>query len=66
MSANVKEIKVCPICHKKYSGYPALSREDNKTPICSDCGVRQALSAIGIDHDQIEALIMRGHEKNLL
>ena len=35
--------KVCPKCHKKYTDYPALSRRDNKTYICPDCGVREAL-----------------------
>lgn len=34
---------VCPICGNKYEGYPAISREDNKTPICPDCGVKEAL-----------------------
>lgn len=35
----------CPKCSKKYYGYPALSREDNKTEICSECGVLEALRA---------------------
>ena len=35
--------KICPTCGEKYSGYPALSRRDNKTHICSDCGVKEAL-----------------------
>ena len=34
---------VCPICGNKYEGYPAISRKDNKTPICPDCGVKEAL-----------------------
>lgn len=34
----------CPKCGKKYYGYPALSREDNKTEICSECGIREALA----------------------
>lgn len=36
---------VCPICGNKYEGYPAISRKDNKTPICPDCGVREALTS---------------------
>ena len=35
--------RICPACGKEYTGYPALSRKDNKTEICSDCGVREAL-----------------------
>ncbi|MBQ6482559.1 MAG: hypothetical protein IJI45_15730 [Anaerolineaceae bacterium] len=41
----------CPICGQEYSSPPAVSRIDNKTPICPSCGVRQALSAAGIDED---------------
>lgn len=35
--------KICPKCHKQYSGYPAISRRDNKTEICSGCGQIEAL-----------------------
>ena len=34
----------CPRCKRMYRGYPALSRRDNETEICSDCGVAEALS----------------------
>jgi hypothetical protein len=37
-----RALKTCPRCHKEYIGYPALSRVDNKTPICSDCGREEA------------------------
>lgn len=36
--------KVCPICKQVYTGYPAISRKDNKTEICSSCGVAEALN----------------------
>lgn len=36
----------CPICKKKIIGYPAISRKDNKTKICSECGVKEALEAL--------------------
>ena len=35
--------KKCLKCNQYYSGYPAISRRDNKTEICSDCGTREAL-----------------------
>lgn len=35
--------KICPVCGNKYNGYPAISRKDNKTEICPDCGVAEAL-----------------------
>ena len=36
-------IRNCPICHRDYKDYPALSRRDNKTEICPECGVLEAL-----------------------
>lgn len=35
--------KWCHKCKKVYKGYGALSRRDNKTEICSECGVVEAL-----------------------
>lgn len=40
----VQSARKCPKCGKKYYDYPALSREDNKTEICSECGIREALA----------------------
>jgi hypothetical protein len=34
--------KICPRCDKQYTGYPALSRRDNNTDICSSCGTEEA------------------------
>ena len=34
---------VCSICNLDYIGYPAISRKDNKTKICSNCGTKEAL-----------------------
>lgn len=36
--------KTCPTCSKPLKGYPAISRKDNKTEICSECGVAEALA----------------------
>ncbi len=42
---NEKEkVKKCPKCGKEYTGYPAISRTDNKTEICSECGTAEALA----------------------
>lgn len=63
----IQKESVCPICEQKYSGYPALSRKDGKTQICSDCGIREALEAIGYDTNKIEESIAKVHrlqEKN--
>lgn len=37
---------VCPKCRKPYTGCPALSRVDNQTDICPDCGMREAIKSI--------------------
>ena len=34
---------ICPKCKRKTSGFPALSRDDNRTSICSDCGTVEAM-----------------------
>ena len=36
-------MNTCPRCGKDYDGYPALSRVDNDTYICSACGTTEAL-----------------------
>lgn len=40
---SMKEEKTCPVCGKKYSDYPALSRRDNFTKICPQCGINEAM-----------------------
>lgn len=35
--------KKCPKCGKTYTEYPALSRRDNKTYICPQCGTDEAM-----------------------
>lgn len=37
--------RVCPLCRKEYDGVPALSRTDNETLICPECGTREAIDA---------------------
>jgi len=53
----------CPKCHKEYQGCPSLSREDNETLICPDCGTREALQSIGINPDEIEKIVEIINEK---
>ena len=52
--------RVCPHCGQTYHEPPALSRKDNETLICPDCGVREALESIavtGIEAEQIVDVI---------
>ena len=57
----IKISQKCPKCGIEYQGYPALSRKDNKTPICPDCGTREALETIGIDKKEQEQIIKEVH-----
>jgi len=40
---NMKDEKKCPTCGSDDMKYPALSRRDNETKICSKCGTAEAL-----------------------
>ena len=51
------ETFVCPLCHKTTSDFPALSRVDNKTAICSDCGTTEALDDFFGDQDFVNVII---------
>ena len=48
---------ICPLCGKEYSDVPALSRTDNKTPICPVCGTRQALDTAGVATEKQDEII---------
>lgn len=43
LEKQVSNPRICPKCGNQIIGYPALSREDNKTEICSNCGTKEAL-----------------------
>lgn len=61
MKDNEARTAVCPLCGRTYHGYPALSRTDNETPICPDCGTRQALEAIGVEPEEQEQILETIH-----
>ena len=48
---------VCPLCGRTYTERPAISRADNETPICPDCGTREALATLGISSEEQEKII---------
>ena len=52
---------VCPKCGQTYSEHPALSRQDNKTLICPDCGTREALATLGIEAKEQESILETIH-----
>ena len=53
METRATEFKICPKCGKNYKAPSAISRVDNKTPICPTCGTREALEGLGIKSDEI-------------
>ena len=49
--------RICPVCGREYHEPPALSRLDNSTLICPDCGVRVALGSIGVGETEQEEIL---------
>ena len=56
-------LPVCPICQKAYSRHPALSRADGETMICPDCGLREAMDAVGFKKELQEEVIAETKKK---
>jgi hypothetical protein len=61
MKNDVREIRVFPLCGQTYGEAPALSRTDNETLICPDCGTRQALESIGVSAEEQEKILVIIH-----
>ena len=61
MKENITRTAICPRCGKEYTGRPALSRADNQTPLCPDCGTREALESIGVDGAEQDKILMAIH-----
>ena len=61
MKETMSRAAVCPRCGKVYTDRPAISRVDDKTPICPDCGTREALESIGIDTVEQDKILRAIH-----
>lgn len=57
MKNNVAQLSICPRCGRLYYGTPALSRGDNQTFVCPDCGTREALESIGVNKAEQEKIL---------
>lgn len=57
MTDNLVQLRTCPRCGGVYSGHGAVSRADNLTIICPDCGTREALESIGVDETEQEKIL---------
>lgn len=56
--------RICPICGRTYTERPALSRTDNVTLICPDCGTKQALESIGVSPEEQDEIIRIIHNSS--
>lgn len=45
-------MKICPRCGREFERLLALSRKDNKTMICDQCGTEEALEAFASGRKQ--------------
>ena len=52
-------MKICPKCGRKFERLLAVSRMDNKTMICDNCGTMEAL-------DSVQHGILTPHERTRL
>lgn len=64
MKNNVTRLSICPRCGKPFTEPPALSRLDNETLICPDCGTREALESIGVDKAEQDQIIETIHRSS--
>ena len=60
---NMIRLSVCPRCGRSFGEPPALSRLDNETLICPDCGTREALDSIGVKPDEQEQILAAIHRR---
>ena len=63
MKESIRQPRICPLCGQTYTDAPALSRTDNETLICPDCGTRQALQSIGISAKEQEKILSIIHAR---
>lgn len=56
---------ICPICGKETNEFPALSRKDNKTEICSDCGTGEALADYYGQESEFVPVIIGGEMRRI-
>ena len=45
VTRKIFEVQRCPKCKKEFTECPALSRIDNETEICPECGINEAMKS---------------------
>lgn len=63
MKTDKQPTRTCPKCGQTYTRVPALSREDDRTLICPDCGCREALASLGINREEQDRILGIIHEQ---
>ena len=59
------EKRVCPKCGLVFREPPALSRTDDFTYICPDCGTREALQYMGVSEVEQDKILATIHSRTL-
>ena len=62
MKERNKEPRTCPKCGRVYTERPATSRVDG-SPICPDCGTREALESLGVGREEQDKILGIIHEQ---
>ena len=62
MKERNKEPRTCRKCGRVYTERPASSRVDG-SPICPDCGTREALESIGVSVEEQDKILGIIHEQ---
>ncbi|MBR1910166.1 MAG: hypothetical protein IJ821_06225 [Lachnospiraceae bacterium] len=47
----------CSICGKEFDYAPAISRADDKSPVCRPCSAIEALDAVGASDEEKERVL---------
>ena len=50
-------MNICVTCGKEFDYPPALSRKDNKSPVCRVCSAAEALDAFGASDKEKERVL---------
>ena len=62
MKERVRTPQTCPKCGRVYTERPATSRVDG-SPICPDCGTREAFESLGVGREEQDKILGIIHEK---
>lgn len=62
MKERVRTPQTCPKCGRVYTERPATSRVDG-SPICPDCGTREALESLSVGREEQDKILGIIHEK---